>query len=408
MRCRYCDEPVSLVLADLGSSPPSNSYLTEEGLRAPEQLFPLRVLVCESCWLAQTEDFADAALLFDPEYAYFSGYSSTWVEHCRLYADKAIHRFGLDRSSQVIEVASNDGTLLKFFHERGLRCMGIEPTASTAAASRELGLKIVEAFLTPESAVDLVADGLVADLLVANNVLAHVPDIVGFANSCRQILASDGIASFEFAHIVELVSRAQFDTIYHEHFSYLSLTVVEGIFNTVGLEVFDVEHLTTHGGSLRIYAQRSKSTRFPVAESVGRLRAQEEALGVSSPSFYAGFQKNADRIRDEFLEFLLGVAADGRRLGGYGAAAKGNTLLNYAGVGSNLVPYVVDNNPSKQGKYLPGSHIPIVEEQRIADDCPELVLVLPWNLREEIARCLELIKGWSGSIVTAVPEIRVG
>ena len=408
MRCRHCGERVGLVLADLGSSPPSNSYLTDEGLRSPETWFPLRVLVCETCWLVQTEDFADAAHLFDADYAYFSGFSSTWLEHCRTYADEATERFGLDRSSRVIEVASNDGTLLNFFHIRGMKCTGIEPTASTAAAARDLGLEIREVFLGDESGEDLAADGLVADLLVANNVLAHVPDIVGFAVGCRRLLAADGVASFEFHHLVELVSKTLFDTIYHEHFSYLSLTSVEAVFKTAGLKVFDVERLPTHGGSLRVYAQRAESTRFDTRDSVRRLRDREAALGVSSPSFYSGFQERADSIRDDLTGFLVNAKAQDKSVVGYGAAAKGNTLLNYAGVNTDLMAYVVDNNPAKQGRYLPGSQIPIVDEQRIVDESPDFALILPWNIRSEIARRLESLEGWSGAIVTAVPELRVG
>ena len=407
MRCRHCGEPVGLVLVDLGSSPPSNSYLTNKDLRTPETWFPLRVLVCESCWLAQTEDFASTTILFNADYAYFSGYSSTWVEHCRRFADEATRRFGLGQSSRVIEVASNDGTLLNFFHTQGIKCTGIEPTASTAAAARDLGLEVLEVFLGHESANELAAGGNVADLLVANNVLAHVPDIVGFASGCRQLLATGGVASFEFPHLVELVSKTLFDTIYHEHFSYLSLTSVESVFDTAGLKVFDVQQLSTHGGSLRVYAQRSESTRFETSESVRRLRDHETSLGVGSSSFYEGFQDRADRIKDDLVRFLIDTKRQGRSLVGYGAAAKGNTLLNYAGVRPNLMAYVVDNNPAKQGKYLPGSRIPIVGEYRIADDPPDLVLVLPWNIRDEVARRLELLEGWSGSIVTAIPKLRV-
>ena len=408
MRCRHCGERVGLVLVDLGSSPPSNSYLTDEDLRSPETWFPLRVLVCETCWLVQTEDFADAADLFDADYAYFSGFSSTWLEHCRTYADEATERFGLDRSSRVIEVASNDGTLLNFFHMRGMKCTGIEPTASTAAAARDLGLEVREVFLDDESAEDLAADGLVADLLVANNVLAHVPDIVGFAVGCRRLLAADGVASFEFHHLVELVSKTLFDTIYHEHFSYLSLTSVEAVFKTAGLEVFDVQQLSTHGGSLRVYAQRVESTRFDTSESVHHLRDHEASLGVASSSFYAGFQERSDRTKDDLMRFLVDAKREGRQLVGYGAAAKGNTLLNYAGVRPDLMAYVVDNNPAKQGMYLPGSRIPIVDEQRIVDDPPDIVLVLPWNIRDEVAQRLGSLNGWLGTVVTAVPELRVG
>ena len=408
MKCRHCGEPVNLVLVDLGSAPPSNSYLTDENLRSPETCFPLRVLVCESCWLVQTEDFADATLLFSSDYAYFSGYSSTWVEHCLAFADKVIGRFGLDQLSRVVEVASNDGTLLDFFHMRGMKCTGIEPTASTAAAARDLGLEVLEVFLDEKVADGLVTNGLVADLLVANNVIAHVPDIVSFATGCKKLLADDGVASFEFQYLVELVQDALFDTIYHEHFSYLSLASAEAVLETAGLKVFDVERLSTHGGSLRVLAQRTESTRYDTNDSVRHLRDREASLGVTSPSFYSGFQERADRIRDDLVEFLVNARAQGKSVAGYGAAAKGNTLLNYAGMSADLMAYVVDNNPTKQGRYLPGSRIPIVAEQRIVDESPDFVLILPWNIRDEITRRLESLDGWSGAVVTAVPDLRVG
>jgi hypothetical protein len=399
---------VDLILVDLGSAPPSNSYLTDENLRSPETCFPLRVLVCESCWLVQTEDFADATLLFSSDYAYFSGYSTTWVEHCRAFVDRAIDRFGLNQMSRVVEVASNDGTLLNCFHARDTKCTGIEPTASTAAAARSLGLEVLEVFLDEKVADKLVADGLVADLLVANNVLAHVPNIVGFATGCRMLLADDGVASFEFQYLVELVQDALFDTIYHEHFSYLSLTSAEAVLETAGLKVFDVEQLSTHGGSLRVFTQRSESTRYDTNDSVRHFRDREASLGVTSPSFYSGFQERADQIRADLVEFLVDAKAQRKSVAGYGAAAKGNTLLNYAGMSAGLMAYVVDNNPAKQGRYLPGSRIPIVAEQRIVDESPDFVLILPWNIRDEITQRLEALDGWSGVVVTAVPELRVG
>ena len=407
MRCRHCNTSVDLVLVDLGSSPPSNSYLTAGSLQSPETWFPLRVLVCESCWLVQTEDFADVSSLFNADYSYFSGYSSTWIEHCQRFADETTKRFGLDSSSRVIEVASNDGSLLNFFHKKGMGCTGIEPTSNTAASARALGLEIVEVFLDAKTANDLVEEGYIADLLIANNVLAHVPDIAGFAHGCRQLLGADGVASFEFAYLVELVSETLFDTIYHEHFSYLSLTSVEEIFKTVGLNIFDIKQIPTHGGSLRVYAHRAESTSFTTSDSVGRLREHEASIGVASSMFYAGFQERADQIKDDLMQFLIQTARSDLLLVGYGAAAKGNTLLNYAGVRPNLIPYVVDNNPAKQGKYLPGSRIPIVAEHRIVEDRPDLVLVLPWNIRDEVGQRLAGLNGWSGSMVTAVPELRV-
>ncbi|MEE2767713.1 MAG: class I SAM-dependent methyltransferase [Actinomycetota bacterium] len=407
MRCRNCREQAELTLVDLGSSPLANSYLTESDLQTPETCFPLRVVVCETCWLVQTEDVVDVSRIFTADYLYFSGFSSTWVEHCRRFADEAITRFGLGPSSRVVEVACNDGTLLGFFLDRGMRCTGIEPTATTARAARQSGLEVAEVFLTPESADELVAEGLMADLLVGNNVLAHVPDIVGFARGCRRLLDLRGVAVFEFQYLVELISRTAFDTIYHEHFSYLSFTAVERVFESAGLTMFDVERLSTHGGSLRVYAHRTDGPQLPVTEAVHQLRVDESELAVGSASFYKGFQERTDRIARDLLEFLLQAARNNKQVAGYGAAAKGNTLLNFVGVRSNLLPYVVDNNPMKQGRYLPGSGILIVDEQRIADDQPEYVLVLPWNIRAEIAHRLESLDGWSGSVVTAVPELRV-
>lgn len=405
MNCRNCGQTVELVLVDLGSAPPSNSLLTEADLGSNETWFPLRVLVCEACWLVQTEDVVDASVLFSADYAYFSGISSTWVEHCHRFADRSIKEFGLGSSSHVVEIASNDGTLLKCFHDRGIRSTGIEPTAGAAAIARNSGLETIEVFLTPESADVLIATGIEADLLVANNVLAHVPDIVGFATSCRRLLTADGVASFEFHYLGELISRTEFDTIYHEHFSYLSLAAVEAVFESAGLAVFEVERLTTHGGSLRVYVQNLDCQRFPVAESVHCLRSDEIELGLKSRSFYLGFQQRADQIRDRLLAFLVDANQSGRRVVGYGAAAKGNTLLNYAGVGTDLIPYVVDNNSSKQGRYLPGSRIPIVDDRHLVEDRPDFVLVLPWNLRDEITQRLESLEGWSGSVVTAVPQL---
>ena len=405
MNCRNCGQTVELVLVDLGSAPPSNSLLTEADLGSNEAWFPLRVLVCEACWLVQTEDVVDASVLFSADYAYFSGISSTWVEHCHRFTDRSIKEFGLGSSSQVVEIASNDGTLLKCFHDQGIRSTGIEPTAGAAAIARKSGLEIVETFLTLESADALVARGLEADLLVANNVLAHVPDIVDFATACRRLLTDDGVASFEFQYLGELVSQTEFDTIYHEHFSYLSLTAAEAVLEAAGLTVFEVERLPTHGGSLRVYAQDAGSRRFPAARSVDLLRAEEAELGLRTSSFYLGFQPRVNLIRDRLRSFLVDARKEGQAVVGYGAAAKGNTLLNYAGVGPDLVRYVVDNNPAKQGRYLPGSHIPIVEERRIAEDNPDFVLILPWNLRDEIGHRLESLGGWSGSMVTAVPEL---
>ena len=405
MICRHCGSAVDRVFVDLGSSPPSNAYVTEATAGDPEPRLPLRVLVCESCWLVQTEDFVSADRLFDRNYAYFSGFSSTWVEHCRWYRDQMVARFDLGPDDHVVEVATNDGTLLQFFKESGIPCTGIEPTASTAEAARARGIDVVEEFLTVKSASRFRSIRPAANLLAANNVLAHVPDIVGFATGCRLLLADDGVATFEFPHLVELVDNAQFDTVYHEHFSYLSLTAVEGVFRLAGMDLFDVEVLGTHGGSLRVFAQ-PRSTG--VHASTGRLvevRQSEERRGVASSGFYEGFQERTDVIREVLVDFLGTAKADGREVVGYGAAAKGNTLLNYSGIGPELLPIVADRNPAKQGCLLPGSRIPVVGPDEIFRRRPSHVLILPWNLRDEVAEQLSAIREWGGTFVVAVPRL---
>jgi SAM-dependent methyltransferase len=407
MRCRHCRDPLVSTFVDLGSSPPSNAYLTADRLAGPETWYPLRVMVCDNCRLVQTEDFAAAEELFDAEYAYFSGFSRSWVAHCERYASEMTDRFDLDAGSQVVEVASNDGTLLRFFREQGMRCTGIEPTAGTASAARRLGLEVIEEFLTGELADRLVGGGLSADLLVANNVVAHVPDIDGFVAACRRVLMPAGVATFEFAYLVRLVEEAQFDTIYHEHFSYLSLTAFQSITISAGLEIFDVEELPTHGGSLRVFVQVAGTGIQTVSSAVSAMLASEAATGVTGSPFYAGFQERADGIKDGLLRFLLDARRDGRSVMGYGAAAKGNTLLNYAGIRSDLLRSVVDRNPAKQGRFLPGSRVPIVEEGELRHIRPDHVLILPWNLRDEIADQLSYVCDWGATFVTAVPELAV-
>ena len=407
MKCRQCGGPAESVFADLGSSPPSNAYLSRAGLMLPEKWFPLRVVVCESCWLVQTEDYAMASELFDSDYAYFSGFSSSWVDHCAAYAEMMVDRLRLDGDSTVVEVASNDGTLLRFFAERELSCIGIEPTASTAEAARELGLDVVGEFLTVDLANRLSAGGLQADLLVANNVVAHVPDIVGFVSACGCLLGDGGVATFEFPHLLQLVSECQFDTIYHEHFSYLSLTSFEQVVVASGLEVFDVEELATHGGSLRVFVQPVGSRHQSVESTVEAMLRMEEEAGVQRSDFYAGFQAEAEAVKDELLRFLLEAKAEGKLVVGYGAAAKGNTLLNFAGVRPDLLPMVVDRNPAKQGKWLPGSRIPIVAEEALDRLRPDHVLILPWNLRSEVSEQLAYVRNWGATFVTAVPGLEV-
>jgi hypothetical protein len=407
MKCRHCGAELRLPFLDLGSAPPSNAYLTEAALHGPETWYPLRLLVCESCWLVQTEDHAGREQLFDADYAYFSSYSSSWLAHAKAYVHDMRERFQLGAHSNVVEVAANDGYLLQYVKQAGIPCYGIEPMTSTAVAARKLGIEIVERFFGVALARELVAAGRSADLTAANNVLAHVPDINDFVGGFAILLKAQGVSTFEFPHLLRMVQECQFDTAYHEHYSYLSLTAVQRIFAANGLQVFDVQELSTHGGSLRVYAQRADTGRHAMAPAVEALLARERAAGISSPGFYAGFQNEAERIKRELLEFLLQAKQAGRKVGAYGAAAKGNTLMNFAGVRPDLLPYVVDLNPAKQGKYMPGSRIPIVSEAHLRQDRPDEVLILPWNLRTEITAQLSYIREWGGRFVTAVPRLTV-
>ena len=407
MKCRHCDSDLRLSLVDLGSSPPSNAYLTEQTLHEPELWFPLRVVVCEQCWLVQTEDFADAEKLFDAKYAYFSGFSSGWLAHCEKYVADMVTRFDLNADSHVVEIAANDGYLLQYVKARNIPCTGVEPTASTAAAARAKGIAIVEDFFGTGLANRLAAQGKQADLTVANNVLAHVPDINDFVAGFSVLLKPTGVATFEFPHLSKLIEESQFDTVYHEHFSYLSLTAVERIFVANGLTVFDVEEHPTHGGSLRVFAQRGDVGQHTRSVRVDELLEREAQAGMITPGFYLGFQAKTDKIKNDFLSFLLDAMYEGKTLAAYGAAAKGNTLLNYSGVRPDLLPYAVDLSPFKQGKYLPGSRIPIVTEERIRERKPDYVLILPWNIKEEVMRQLAYVREWGGSFVTAVPKLEI-
>ena len=407
MKCRHCGTELTLPLIDLGSAPLSNAYLTRETLHAPEKWFPLRVLVCTECWLAQTEDYTGADELFSADYAYFSSYSTTWLQHAERYVADMVKRFNLNADSHVIEVAANDGYLLQYVKASGIPCVGIEPTASTAAAARMKGIEIIGDFFGSHLAQRLVTEGRQADLTVANNVLAHVPDINDFISGFTRLLKPHGVATFEFPHLLRLVEQNQFDTIYHEHFSYLSLTAVIGIFERNGLHVFDVEELPTHGGSLRVFAQRRDTGRCEATKHVARMLASENAAGVATPNFYTGFQVKADLVKNDFVVFLAETKRAGKTIAAYGAAAKGNTLLNYAGIRPDLLPYVVDRNPAKQEKFLPGSRIPIVVESCIRNDRPDYVVILPWNLRNEVVAQLDYIREWGGQFVTAVPALEL-
>lgn len=407
MKCRHCGAYVTLTLIDLGSAPPSNAYLTKLTIRRPEKWFPLKVLVCESCWLIQAEAYSRAAELFNDEYAYFSSFSAIWLAHAEHYVSAMVERFDLRTDSHVVEVASNDGYLLQYVKQRGIRCLGIEPTASTASAARLNGIDTLEEFFGVNLAKKLVNQGKQADLMVANNVLAHVPDINDFVRGFALLLKPRGVATFEFPHLMQLIEQKQFDTIYHEHFSYLSFSTVDQIFRANGLSVFDVEELGTHGGSLRVFAQRMDMGEYPVGEKVSALLDREAAAGMNKTGYYQGFQEQADKVKNDVLAFLLEAKRHGKSVAAYGAAAKGNTLLNYAGIRPDLLPYVVDKNPNKQGKYLPGSRIPIVAEAYIRDKRPDYVVILPWNLKTEIMEQLSYVRDWGGMFVTAVPELKI-
>ena len=407
MKCRHCGKPVSLTLIDLGSAPPSNAYLTALTMRRPEKWFPLKVLVCEACWLVQAEAYSRAAELFNDEYAYFSSFSDIWLKHAEEYVGRMVDRFGLSPDSHVVEVASNDGYLLQYVKQRGIPCLGIEPTASTSAASRLKGVETIEEFFGVGLANRLASQGKQADLMAANNVLAHVPDINDFSAGFAALLKPQGVATFEFPHLMKLIEQNQFDTIYHEHFSYLSFTAVADIFGDAGLAVFDVEELPTHGGSLRLFAQRKDTGRHVVSGRVAELIDRETAAGMNRAAYYAGFQEHANKVKYDFLAFLIDAKRAGKAVVGYGAAAKGNTLLNYAGVRQDLISYVMDRNPAKQGKFMPGSRIPIVAEAALKQTRPDYVIIIPWNLRTEVMDQLAYIREWGGQFVTAVPTLVV-
>ena len=407
MKCRHCGAVLALPLIDLGSAPPSNAYLTAEALHAPEKWFPLRVLVCTGCWLAQTEDYAGASELFTPDYAYFSSFSSTWLEHAERYVAEMTTRFGLGKTSNVVEIAANDGYLLQYVKARGIPCLGVEPTASTAAAARKKGIEIVEEFFGVALARKLADSGRQADLVAANNVVAHVPDINDFLRGFAVLLKPQGVATVEFTHLLRLVEDNQFDTVYHEHFSYLSLTASVRIFESNGLSVFDVEEIPTHGGSLRVFAQRSDTGTHLRTSRLETLLLREAEAGMLTADYYVRFQDRARRTKNEFIGFLLDACKQGKSVAAYGAAAKGNTLLNYAGIRSDLISFVVDRNPAKVGKYLPGSHIPIVDESRLASDKPDYVIIFPWNLKSEIVSQLDYVNIWGGKFVIAIPGLEL-
>jgi len=407
MKCRYCSETLNSCFVDLGSSPPSNAYLDRVSIMAPEKWFPLKILVCEACWLVQTEDFADRGELFNHDYAYFSSFSDTWMQHSSKFKQNICERLNLNQKSFVVEVAANDGYLLQFFSSDGIPCVGIEPTLSTAQAARGKGIKIIQEFFGEDLGRKICSDYGQADLIIANNVLAHVPDINDFLKGFVELLKPNGVATFEFPSFLNLVEGKQFDTIYHEHFSYLSVTAAVKIFSGNSLDIFDVEEFPTHGGSVRIYAQNSKYSHYPTSNRLNDILSLEINAGIKNPIFYQGFSNVAAKIKNDLLSFLINAKADDKLVCGYGAAAKGNTLLNYSGIRPDLLPFVADKNPAKQNKFLPGSRIPVFSEEEIYNRKPDYVLILPWNIKVEIQKQLAKIRNWNGKFVTAVPNLEI-
>lgn len=406
MKCRHCGQPLQHTFLDLGFAPPSNAYLTQDDLTRPEKYFPLKIRVCDHCWLVQTEDYAQADELFNADYAYFSSTSESWLRHARHYAQDMRQRLALGPDSFVIEVASNDGYLLKNFVEMGVPCLGIEPTASTAQAAEQLGIPVRREFFGEALARQLAAEGKQADLIAGNNVYAHVPDINDFTRGLKAALKPGGTITLEFPHLLQLIQQAQFDTVYHEHFSYLSLGTVQRIFQAAGLRVHDVQTLGTHGGSLRVFGCHAQDPR-PDAPAVQEILQLELSNGLQELTTYTNFQTKADRVKDELLSFLLEQKKAGKTVAAYGAAAKGNTLLNYAGVKTDLLPMVADAAKAKQGKYMPGSHIPIVPPDRLKSLHPDFLLILPWNIATEVKSQNQDLAVSGTRFVTAVPSLSI-
>ena len=409
MKCRHCGNGSFIPFADLQNCPPSNAMLTGEALNEPEAYYPLVVEVCDRCFLVQVDEHKKAAEIFSAEYTYFSSFSSSWLDHARRFTEAATARLGLNADSLVVEIASNDGYLLQYFKAAGVPVLGVDPTANTAAVAREKGIEtIVDFFGADLARAQLAATGRRGDLIVGNNVFAHVPDINDFSAGLKAALAPGGAISLEFPHLLRLIEETQFDTIYHEHFSYLSLGATRRILAAQGLKLFDVETLPTHGGSLRVWAAHDDDATKPVTDAVAAVLAEEEAAGLNGRAVYESFQPRIDQIRADFLGFLLEQKRAGKTVAGYGAAAKGNTLLNYAGVkGNDLIRFVCDASPHKQGRFLPGSHIPVLPPAAIDERKPDYVVIFPWNLTREIMAQLGQIRAWGGQFVVAIPELTV-
>ena len=407
MKCRFCKTTLQQEFINLENAPASNSFLTKEQLNEPEVFYPLRVFVCDKCFLVQVDEYKKSDAIFNQDYVYFSSYSTSWLAHSKAYVEMMIEKFGLNPGMQAVEIASNDGYLLQYFKQRGIPVLGIEPTAGTAAVAREKGIESWTEFFGVALAKRMVAEGRQADVLLGNNVLAHVPDLNDFVRGLQIALKPHGVITMEFPHLMQLVEHNQFDTIYHEHFSYLSLITVKAIFERHGLAIFDVEEIPTHGGSMRIFAKHSNDEKHAILPAVDELLQKERKRGMQSIAYYEGFQQRVNEVKNQFLRFLLDAKKEGKKVAAYGAAAKGNTLLNYCGIKTDLIDFVVDANPNKQNKFLPGSHIPVVNEETLKRERPDFVIIFPWNIKIEITKQLQYIKDWGGSFVTAIPFVEL-
>lgn len=406
LTCRFCAAPLRRSFADLGMSPVANSYVKPDALHRMEPFYPLHAYVCETCFLVQLEEFQSPSEIFG-DYAYFSSYSESWLRHARNYSLATIERFGIDSKWQVVEIASNDGYLLRNFKEAGIPVMGIEPAENVAKVAQQAGIRSVVKFFGTQTAHELINEGIHADLLIGNNVLAHVPDLNDFVGGLKLLLSRRGVITMEFPHLLRLMQENQFDTIYHEHFSYFSFVTVEKVFARHGLTIFDVSELPTHGGSLRIYARHDDNNGLPATENVGRLRQTENQLGYTRPDTYSGFSEQVKETKRKLLEFLIEAKRSGKTVVSYGAPAKGNTLLNYCGVRTDFIDYTVDLSPHKQGLYLPGTRIPILSPERISETRPDYILILPWNLKDEIMKQMGHVRAWGGKFVVPIPEVKV-
>jgi SAM-dependent methyltransferase len=405
-RCRFCGSVLNHTFVDLGMSPPCESYLKPEQLNYMERFYPLHVFVCDCCFLVQLNEYISPEEIFT-EYAYFSSYADTWLEHAKAYTELMIERLKLNDKSQVVELASNDGYLLQYFVQQGIPVLGIEPAANVAKVAIDKGIPTIVEFFGDELAKGLAAQGKRADLLLGNNVLAQVPDLNGFIKGMKILLKPKGIITMEFPHLMRLMAGNQFDTIYHEHFSYFSFISAERIFAAHGLTLFDVEELPTHGGSLRIYARHSEDTSKPVSHRVSELRDKEMTAGVTRLDYYFTFSERVKETKRKLLHFLINAKQQGKRIVGYGAPGKGNTLLNYCGIRCDFLDYTVDRNPYKHGKFTPGTHIPIYPPEKIGETKPDYLLILPWNFKEEIMKQMSWIRDWGAQFLVPIPEVEV-